>query len=160
MENKLELLEKLKVLQDTKVQFHNGSELFSFIKEHPEFVDLIRELSKVFLEQQLGFCESCIMDAYIRLVKFDSEAAREKVECQFRLLENALIYLDGKPITNYNLTNEKAINYLKINPDGKQWFTTTPSNLEELLSDEVNEQVENTAPVITKKKGGRPKKKK
>lgn len=158
--NYLEDLQSIK-----EIAFKNGSDLYFYIQDNKDFRDKIYNLSLFFLERRLGSCDSCYMDSYIQLYKMDLDFAKNKVECKFKLADEQLIYLEGKPITNYNLDNDKAIRYLKEHPEDKHRFTLLPDNLENLLSETIKqtEEINNTTKVkeplkSNKNKVGRPKK--
>lgn len=155
--NYLEELQSLK-----NMEFENGSALYFHIQEHQEFREKLQALSMYFLERKLSNCITCYMDCFFQLCKLDLDFAKKKMDCKFRLKEGHLIYLNGNPITNYNLDNEKAVEYLKKHPEDKQRFSLVDENmLSETLSEpeEANPIIETKVPLKSKKKAGRPKKK-
>lgn len=152
-----EKLEQLKELQG--MTFKTGSEVYYYQQKHQEFHNMIYELARFFLDKRLGGCPSCYVDAYVQLARLDLEKAKERCNRVFRLADGQLIYLNGNPISNVNLTNENAIEYLKAHPNETNRFDMLPTNLDELLRDEETvEEVKVEEPKVEtpKPKRGRP----
>lgn len=139
-----EMLEALISLKEKSGQFQTGSALYFYIKDNSEIRNILFELSRSLLEIKLGSCDSCYMDAYIKLAKMDMDSAINKLNCEYKLKDGVLLHLNGKPISKYNLTNELAKEYLTLYPEDADKFSIIPED----------------KPVIQeKKKVGRPKKK-
>lgn len=124
-------------LQKESGRYTTGSALFFALKGNMELRKMVYMLSLFFLERKLGSCDSCYMDAYILLAKYDLSRARAKADCLFRLKEGKLLY--GEPIvSNVNITNELALQKISENKDCLQWFAIVPPNVDALVEEYEN----------------------
>lgn len=112
---------RLDGLKDRVNQFSSGKELYHRIEEDEEFCKEINFLSHTLLNEQLGSCPACRLDACVRLCKLTKKRVNEILSLRYRIKEGCVLYLEGKPITNYNLTNKIAVELLK-DKNNDQWI--------------------------------------
>ncbi len=108
------------VLEEAR-KFTSVDSLYAHIQNNPDYRKSLVSLSKRFLDLQLSGCISCYIDALSRLARLDNKFINAKLRLTHRLREGTILYLDGMPVTNYNLTNEKAKRLLE-DPENAQWF--------------------------------------
>ena len=106
---------------------------------------LLRELGRVYFsifnEKLVLSCNNCIDDALWRIKHFLKHNKNKKTKIMeeqlFKLKEGLVLYVRTwhKHITNSNLTNQVAIDLLKLNNRNINNFEKYPDNWKELLSD-------------------------
>lgn len=88
-------------------------------------------------------CTKCKKKTTIESVVSSSEIS-PKPECRFRLKGIVGIiqmsFGSGQFISNANLTNELAINFLKANPNRISMFEVYPENWKDLLNTKNNDE--------------------
>jgi len=85
-------------------------------------------------------CPTKIAGYISRLKKQDKNIIMKKDTRKFRLKKGAIIPVPGtsKAYSDVNITDEIALDILKINPNRKSIFSKLPSNLDELLEEETD----------------------
>lgn len=137
------------------------------IKEIKGSVKLIKELADLyyntFNERMTLGCSACYEKAYYRLTQKlnilrDNKEVKEK---DFVLkVDSIREFGSSKTYTNYDLTNEVAISYIKTNINRLKQFSKYPENIEELLNPSIKKEASKEVKNEPKKRGRKPSKNK
>lgn len=107
--------------------------------EYKNASSLNYELFGMHLNKRIG-CQ-CVDDLFFMLRSYTSEVINQKqkqIMSQFQLKKNKMIVVHGhEPLTNANITDEKALNLLKKYPGHIASFEKLPDNIDELLGKET-----------------------
>ena len=107
--------------------------------EYKNASSLNYELFGMHLNKRIG-CQ-CVDDLFFMLRSYTSEVINQKqkqIMSQFKLKKNKMIVVHGyEPLTNANITDEKALNVLKKYPGHIASFEKLPDNIDELLGKET-----------------------
>jgi len=101
--------------------------------------ELCRVYREIFGEGLQTSCENCVADGLFRVryhtTNKKDKKMEEKKKCNFRLMEDDVMFVKawGKHITNDNLTDEIAINLLKISDKLLCRFVVHPDNISEIM---------------------------
>lgn len=130
-------IQSLKDLQTSRAQYSDFGVLEHAIATDEDFRQNIRNLAKKFIKQDIGNCNSCILDAYVLLQNVKIQDAMAQQATQFELAAGVVL-CSGAPqdkwMTHTNCTDALAIYWLKKDPDCIKYFNKVPDNLEELLA--------------------------
>lgn len=108
--------------------------------EYKQASSLNYELFGMHLNKRIG-CQ-CVDDLFFMLRSYNNEKItlkQKQMESQFTLKKNKMIVVHGhEPLTNANITDEKALKLLKKYPGHIVSFEKLPSNIDELLGKETS----------------------
>lgn len=116
----------------------SAAEVRSLISDNVEFRKVTERLYQDAYHTKLNkSCGDCWFDAYIVLMRTDTEKLQEMKDRLFDLRAGALL-LDpkgdkSKTVTRLNLTDKLALYHLRHNPDCIKLFSKYPDNWEELV---------------------------
>lgn len=108
-------------------------------KRSSEEVKLISSVYRQAFDKKLRVtCGTCIIEAYFELKDLyqNQLMLNQKTMGQFKLKPNKIIQLHGQPdaYTNANMTDEKAIEILRLVPSHIKTFEEYPENWQELTT--------------------------
>lgn len=128
------MIARLEKLQAEKKRFSSGGELSNHLKNNEALRRDIEALSRAFLNKSVSGCSNCYMDAYLELINLNIKKAMTKVNSKFKLRAGALLRSpDGdisKNVSQFNLTDDLAIDHLKANPNSIKYFDKYPTQEE------------------------------
>jgi hypothetical protein len=121
-------------------------------------IHIFRLHKKIFGEA----CSSCPnkISGYIqKLKKFNSDTMKtaKNKDAKFILAPDTLLVFAGtsRSYSEYNITDEVALEYLSKNPNRRTLFSKVPKNLEELIEDFITDEAkpkvvipENVVPIV------------
>lgn len=111
-------------------------------KEAALKVQLLSFYRYIFQEQPCGGCTGSLNQYYIKLKNEGMAKLMLKVDRDFDFKDNVCVQVKlgaADHYTNHNLTNEIAIQMLKVNPKRIRLFKRFPANWEELIKDVAEE---------------------
>lgn len=117
------------------------------------FEELDELYYEMFGEHPERSCESCVGDALNRIkytnIKKDKTMTEEKKECKFKFKEGTCLWVGKhhKHYTNDNLTDETAIQLIRISRGTLQYFEVIPDDLDEMLGESGSFVVKKSAAV-------------
>lgn len=134
------MLERLRILQECRVQFADGGKLYSELQTNAVLRNEIDYLSTQILKRNVSGCINCYFDAYMELVsiKITKEFMEKIKKCLFWLLAGALLqdtvnWDNDLLCSNANITDDLALYHLKTNPNCRELFQELPENVDELI---------------------------
>lgn len=111
-------------------KFNNGRELYRYAQRNAMFRDALTRLTTKVLNRRLGSCSNCWFDSYVEIMAMDKTLLETRVATVARLKKNVLLYgVEGVHcgvVSNYNLTDEIAREYLRTHADGEKFFEVMP----------------------------------
>lgn len=114
-------------------------EVISRIETDPDFRSTIETIyQKAFHKKLVHTCSNCWFDAYVLIMKTNTQTLINMQKCLFELRAGVVLVNDydrSKPeyITNRNLTNELALSHLAHHPEAARKFSAIPENWASLL---------------------------
>src|SRR5574344_621707 len=123
----LTMKERLAAFQESmsslcKQELSDDNALIAYYNADYEAQSALKALSKFYLNNDLGGCGTCFVDATAQLLALDLNSdVANKEEISFELYAGALLqdtvnFDSSKSVSNYNLTNANAWWHLSQNP--------------------------------------------
>lgn len=123
----------------------SAAEVRSLISSSKEFRDETERLYMSIYHQKLNkSCGDCWLDAYVLIMKGNSEKQKAMAQKRFNLRAGAVLtdpYGDkAKTITHHNVTDDLALYHLRTHPDCIKMFSEFPEDWETLARKSAKEQ--------------------
>lgn len=146
------MIERLKAIQDT----YNGlskekkDRYIRSFDTDSQLQEEVRVLAKHFLNRTIKGCSWCALGAFLDLLRLNQKDMEQKTKNNklgFQLLAGTLLHDPinkdfSKILTPQSLTDELALYHLALNPRAKEYFSSMPANVDELVDEYIREQSE------------------
>ena len=130
------MIERLRKLQATKSIYASIDMLMKELATNLALKKEVKELSRFFLNRNVGGCNNCVCDAYIELVNIKNITDMKTTEYRLRagaLLRDVVNSDASLTMSNFNLTEEGALYHLRTNPDCIKLFEKLPEDIDKRL---------------------------
>lgn len=124
----------LRDILNLKSELGSVSTLLERVKTDSDFRDSLEKFYFAICGKRINKgCSNCWHDAYLEILHYSKENSMEKK--QFQLRAGAIIVdkKTGVIYNQHNITDEFALEYIKVHPDSKVLFSVLPDDLDVLL---------------------------